>query len=280
MSAVHNVDLSAEIRGAFKQAVRGIERSAMFALLGERLGALPPDVKLPAAEVTVQLGRGPSGEVSPEQDALLAEMGPEFPTYCNRYAVLAMITSCEEYLQRLLLIARVAAVAAQQQRFTTTEQFHQTHESCRKEVRRTSVDGLVPAILSSVGKESETVVGLEWFRSVYSIKRCLTHRGGRIGPDDVGGQETLDVVWRRPVLKFDGDEVVSLPYETKKEGLVSVGFTDESRSWRLGEAINLTAQECQHVGFSLSIFCKELADLLQRALLDLFGVEPRESSNT
>jgi len=252
----------------------------MFAVLGERLGALPPDVTLPAGEVTMRLGPHLSGEVSPDQDALLAEMGPEFPTYCSRYAILAMITSCEEYLQRLLLIGRLAALAAQQQRLTTAEQFHEARESCRKEVRRTSVDGLVPEILSSVGKECETVVGLEWFRGVYSIKRCLTHRGGRIGPDDVDGQETLDVVWRRFVLEVDGDEVVRFPYKVKEGQLVPIGFTDESRSWRLGEAINLTAQECQHVGLSLSIFCKELADLLQRALLDLFGVQAREPSNT
>ena len=50
MSAVHNVNLSAEIRGALNQAVKGIERSAMFALLGERVGALPPDVTLPVPD--------------------------------------------------------------------------------------------------------------------------------------------------------------------------------------------------------------------------------------
>lgn len=276
MSAVHDVNLTAEIRHALNDAQAGIEHSAMFALLGERIGALPEDVTLPAASTVFQLIQRGGQETPCSQDALFAEMREDFPTYCTRYAILAMTTCCEECLQRLLLTARLAVAAVQQRRLTTGKQFHQIREAWRKEIRRTSVDGLVPKILFAVGKGSATVTGLEWFRSAYSIKRCLTHRGGRVGPDDVGDDETLEVVWRKPVLEVNSQEVAALPFKVQEGQLLSVGFTDECRSWRLGEAVQLTAQECQHVGLSLILFCTEFGNLLQAALLDLFGVQPHQ----
>jgi len=275
VSAVRDVNLTAEIRDALNNAQAGIERSAMFALLGERIGALPEDVTLPPGGTVFQLRRPGEQETPHGQDALFAEMREDFPTYCTRYAILAMTTCCEEYLQRLLLIARLAA-AAVQQRLTTGSQFHQIREAWRKEIRQTSVDGLVPKILFGVGKESATVTGLEWFRGAYSIKKCLTHRGGGVGPDDIGHDETLEVVWRRPVLEVNGQEVAALPLKVQEGQLLSVAFTDERHSWRLGEAVQLTAQECQHVGLSLILFCTEFGNLLQAALLDLFGVQPHQ----
>jgi hypothetical protein len=67
-----------------------------------------------------------------------------------------------------------------------------------------------------------------------------------------------------------------LPVQVAEGQLLSVGVADERHSWRMGEAINLTAQECQHIGLSLILFCSELSTLLQRAMLPLFGVQPPE----
>jgi len=276
MSATQGLNLSAELRDALNDVTKGIERSAAFVLLGESIGALPPDVTLPPAGVVFRVGRLAMDKASSHEDALFAEMRAEFPTYCISYAILAMTSACEEYLQRVLLIATLAALATQQQREMTGEQFQQTRDICRNEARQTSVDGLVPKILSAVRAETETVIGLDWFRGVYSMRKCVAHRRGRIGPDDVDENRTLDVAWRKPVLEVDGRQVVALPLEVKAGQVVSVGFADEGHSWRLGETISLTAEECQHIGLSLIIFCTELANLVQKAMLPLFGVQPPE----
>jgi len=274
MNAVRNINLSAEVRDALSGVTRGIERSAAFGLLGERIGALPADMTLPPATFPFQLGGGPTESAEFDEHGVSAEMRTEFASYCTRYAVLGMMASCEEYLQRLLLIARLAVLVVHQQGSVTGEGFKETREACRKEARQTSVDGLVPKILSAVRAESDTVVGLHWFRGVCSMSRCLTHRGGRIGPDDVGESQTLDVAWRKPVLELDSEPVVALPLQVQAGQLLSFGFTDEPHSWRVGEAISPTAEECQHIGLSLAIFCTELGNLLQRAMLPLFGVQP------
>jgi hypothetical protein len=169
------MNLSAEVRDALDNVTTAVERSAAFALLADRIGALPADVTLPPASVVVGLSC---------DDELIAEMRADFPQYCIRYAILAMTSACEEYLQRLLFIARLAALAAQRHG-TTGKEFYETRDACRRETRQTSVDGLVPKILSAVRAETEAVDGLDWFRGIYSIRKCLVHRGGRIGPDDV-----------------------------------------------------------------------------------------------
>lgn len=266
MNVSRNIDLGTEVRDAHAKVVAGLERSSLFALLGECLGKLPPDLELPPVNIPVRFGgpRPVDGELPP--DVVWSEMKEEFGGYCTRYAIVGTITTFEVYLQRLLLIARLGQEANQRGGSLTGETFDTIKNRCLKEVRRLSVDGLAKEAIETVGRDISAVTGLEWFRSVYGLRTCLVHRGGIVGQEDVDDKGLLTAVWRRPILSVDGEDISGLPFYVEKGGTLAIRFADEIRSWHVGERLQLIAQDCQNIGLSLAIFAGQIADGLQKGL--------------
>ena len=266
MNVRRNIDLGAEVRDAHAQAVAGLERSSLFALLGECLGKLPPDLELPPGNITVRFGGPRPADGEPTPDVVWSEIKEEFAEYCIRYAIVGMITTCEVYLQRLLLIARLGQEANQHGGSLTGETFYTIRNRCLKEIRSLSVDGLAKKAVETVGRDTSAVTGSEWFRSVYGLRRCLLHRGGIVGQEYVDDKRLLTAVWRRPILSVDGEDISVLPFYVEKGGTLAIRFADEIRSWHVGERLQLTAQDCQNIGLSLAIFAGQIADELQKGL--------------
>jgi len=264
---VQRINLTDEIKDANNALNGELQRAALFALTGERLGGLPADMELPSADVVLQTGRHRIIEEGGELvDTSWAEMKGDFPKYCSRYAIVAMVTSCELHLRRLLFIASLGA-RAQGRGDIKGEDFYSIREEVRRTVRRSSVDGLVSLILETAGSDA-TVPGVSWFRSIYDLRVCLVHRGGVVGSEDVNEEGELKAVWRRVALKVDGEEVTSLPFRRQGggEGQAHVFFTDEERSWKVGEEVQLNAQDCQHIYLSLYAFCQDVGVELNRGL--------------
>ena len=140
-----------------------------------------------------------------------------------------------------------------------------------KEVRRSSVDGLARKAVETVGREISAVTGLEWFRSAYGLRRCLLHRGGIVGQEDVDDDGLLTAVWRRPILSVDGKHISALPFYIHKGGTLGVRLADEIRSWHVDDRLQLTAQNCQNIGVSLAIFAGQTADELRKGLATMLG---------
>lgn len=113
MCARRSIDFGAEVRDVHARAVAGLEQSSLFALLGECLGKLPPDLKLPPSNIPMRFGGLKPLDGVPPRDLVRFEIRDEFAEYCARYAVVGMITTCEVYLQGLLFIARLGQEASQ-----------------------------------------------------------------------------------------------------------------------------------------------------------------------
>lgn len=266
MGTRKHINLSAEVWDAHAKVIAGLERSSLFALLGERLGKLPPDLELPSGNTAVRFGGPKPIEGVPPTDLVWSEMKEEFAEYCARYAVVGMVTTCEVYLQRIFFIAKLGYEASQHGGSTTGETFYKIREQCLKEVRRSSVDGVVVKISKTINCDISAVTGLEWFRSVYGLRKCLLHRGGIVGQDDVGDDGLLTAAWRRLALSVDGKHISALPFYVEKGGTVAARFVDEVRSWHAGEKLQLTAQDCQDIGLSLALFAGQIVDELQKGL--------------
>lgn len=266
MGVRKKIDLSAEVRDAHTKVVAGLERSSLFALLGERLGKLPSELELPQGNIIMSFGGPRPVDGVPPRDLIWTEMKEEFAEYCARYAIIGMVTVCEMYLQRLLFIARLGQEASQHGGKLTGEAFYTIRSQCLKEIRNSSVDGLVTKILNMINCDTSAIAGLDWFRSVYSLRKCLLHRGGAIGQDDVDDKGLLTTVWRRPVLSVNGEDVSALPLIVKEGGTLEMRFNDEVRTWNVGERLQLTAQDCQDIGMSLAFFASQINNELNKGL--------------
>lgn len=149
---------------------------------------------------------------------------------------------------------------------STGEMFNTVRNLCLKEVRRLSVNSLATETLKAAGRNISAVTGLSWFTSVYDLRRCLVHRGGIVGQDDVDDTWLLTWVWGKLILSFDGKDVPALPFYAEKGGTLSIRFGDEVHKWHPGKKLRLSAEDCQNIGLSLSIFASQVADELQKGL--------------
>ena len=268
MNAERTLNVGAELRDAEARLGEALKRLAVFAAIAERLGKLPEGADLPSADIVMHFG-GLSHVAPNEQRRESKEVRENFAAYCARFAVVGMITACEEFLQRILFIVRLGEFAAKSGATLTGEQFIQTREKTRKEVRRLSVDGLPMQILAAIHRNSVPLPELDWFRGVYSIRKCLVHRNGVIGEDDVDEHGIASAKWRKAAMQIGDKEIAALPIPVQAGDVLSVQFVDSVRTWQLGDSVILTAQECQEVALTLSTFCSRMSLLAGQGVAEL-----------
>ena len=267
MDEARTLDVGAELRDAHSTLNSALGRLAAFAAIAERLGKVPKDIDLPAANIVMRYGSAPAKD--DEAPGEPEEVRDNFAAYCARFAAIGMVTACEEFLQRVLFIANLGRIAAGSGGGLTGAEFNETKEQTRKEVRNTSVDMLPMRILRVIEQHADPPDGIEWFRGVYGMRKCLLHRGGIVGTDDVGDGEALAATWRTPVIKIGGRAVTQLPVRADKGESLSVGFEDTVRNWRVGDAVTLTAEECQSIALTLGLFCGQVSDLCGKGVHDM-----------
>ncbi len=265
---VVQLNLSAELSNAHRDLNSTLHRLAAFAAVGERLGKLPRDLDLPAPDILIRFGhQGSEGEYQEEPP----EVRDNFAEYCARFSVVGMVTACEEFLHRVLFTASIGAASHEHNGRLTGPEFNEMREGIRKEVRRSSVDGLALAALRRLNLEESVVPQISYFRSVHGIRKCLLHRGGIVREDDVDEEGFLRAVWCRPVFLLGDEEIKSFPLLGKDGDTISFRFDETARSWRLGDHVKLTARDCQDIAWTLSAFAQQTIQACSQALVALAG---------
>jgi hypothetical protein len=102
---------------------------------------------------------------------------------------------------------------------------------------------------------------MAWLEGIVKARNCLAHRLGLVSLEDVRpngvaleqtrDSDTLKVVWLRPKVSIGGTEIKSFPHEGG--GDVKLEFVEYQREWKIGDQIEVTPQECQAIGISLSL---------------------------
>lgn len=257
-----NVD--AELQSALTVLQASLERAAVFASLGDQAHqGLAATVDLPPPRVVAMFG-------SPQTQArALGAASEEFAADCARYAVLAMIAACEVYLGYLVFVLRLADRCTS--RGVTIAEVNDLRADVGQELRNTAVDRLIAIVTEGQSVSSDVEDQIRWFRACYAMRKCLVHRGGRVGREDVGPTGTLDVTWRTVSLHLNGEPVSELPLLAKGGGRIEATFEDTARSWARGEAIVLSAQDCNDIALSLAFFAHGVAGVLHARLVDLIN---------
>ena len=109
---------------------------------------------------------------------------------------------------------------------------------------------------------------MKWLEGIYRVRNCLAHRLGKVeivdvkppgAPlDGVKDTDTLRAAWLRLKATADGKEMVNFPHQITELGKVEIEFEEYEREWRVGDQIDVTAQESQFVAISLSLLGEQV----------------------
>ena len=264
MGREHKMNVSEQVRAHHAVLVSDLERAAAFAVAGERVGKLPPDTELPPVDLLVRFG----------DDAAFSDTWQQFSSYCARYSVLVMMTACEYYVGQLLFVARVARHVSETHQTMPVEEFWKIAEECQQELRHMSPKQVVEKTFALLKRDRRDVAGLAWFDSLYQLRKCLVHRKGQVGVEDGGPEGELRVIWRKVTPIVDDEPITSRSRTFEKGSRLGVMFEEQVRSWKVGEAIDLTVGDCQGIALSLFLFSKEFSDQVHAGLREFVPLGP------
>jgi hypothetical protein len=104
--------------------------------------------------------------------------------------------------------------------------------------------------------------------SINAARNCLVHRKGIVAQQDVNSPEGLLVRWRRKEILVRDDEgneeVIELPYLAEKDVTACLRFVDAGRVFKLGEAINFSAEEFSDLCMTFFFFGQQMVTNLQK----------------
>lgn len=92
--------------------------------------------------------------------------------------------------------------------------------------------------------------------SINSARNCLVHRKGIVGETDIENGCLL-VSWRRAKLVItneDGEHDLAFGEVQEKDSMLGLRFVDEERFFNLGDQILFSAEEFQHIAWSVFLF--------------------------
>jgi len=241
------INADKDVDGLFARAIADLERAAMFAVVGERAGEPSADMKLQAADAVVYFGGRPD-----QGGKLYSQVRERFGSYCANYSLVCMIGVCEQYLRQLHLLAELAVEQARSEGPIGGDKFEQIRKKAAKDTSR--LWRVFEELLEILGKERAEVHSRKWLSSLDAIRNCIVHRGGVVGDGDANRRGEFATTWRRTTLVVDGEPIPSLPFVVNAGQMLSVRFEDRVRSWHVGETVQLTANDCQDMAFTLSYF--------------------------
>jgi len=107
---------------------------------------------------------------------------------------------------------------------------------------------------------------MAWLEGIVKVRNCLAHRLGQVSLEDVKPSgvpleqtkdtDTLKVVWLRLRASLNGAEIKTFPHQGG--GNLECQFVEYQREWRVGEQIEVSPEECQAIGMSLSFLGNQL----------------------
>jgi len=264
------INISQELGHANAIVIKDLERAAKYAAVADQFSKLSSDVQLPDSSIEIDFGFQPEKNPDEPFNNLGEEIRDEFASYSARFSILTMITAFEIFVVRVLWIAKVCQWVLQNGIQVPTTDFYRLGQEARKTARHKSVHRMISLIGEHIGKSAD-FQSLEWFRSIYAARNCLTHRGGLVGPEDVNNEEKLKLVYRVPQLLVDG-----VPQE-KTRGLnveggsaVGITFVSGGREFAIGECLILTPQDCQNIALSIAVGASDILKMINDAAQEIF----------
>ncbi len=272
----HRVDLSGAVSAHMATLAADLGEAAAFGRIGTQVAALPPEAELPSPDTIIQF-RGtesPSAHVIFDPSAL-NRVTSEYADYSTRYSHVAMIAALEEFLRNLLLVLRVGEAARKNGGKIRGDQYNQIRTQVRNKVRWKSVEGLLRVICRKVYPDSEgwplaNKPHLARLLSLNQLRHCLIHRKGRVETWDLDENGCMQIELIHVRLFCEDQEITSLPFEVRGQPITARTST-VAKVWKLGNRIELSAQDCQDIALTLILDAQCLATDAQKVVAEWLG---------
>lgn len=105
-----------------------------------------------------------------------------------------------------------------------------------------------------------------YFASINQARNCITHRQGRVGPEDLKDKDSLRLTWWTLEIvaqTADGEEISLTPMPKEgiyfeKAGTIGVKFLDRLREFNCGDIIELTPTDINEICFLVHVAVNDI----------------------
>jgi hypothetical protein len=268
-SKIRDLVYPGDARKVIDSLLSGLRYDGAVAVSGRVLKNAPLPDKGPDFSTGIRVGgRAEDEAVRRDAEGLLA-----------RLALISMVSRVEVHAQDLLLQRRVLEELGS----TGARMVPARMWSILKRVYQEARSG--PVKLCSelvITRPSPLLLArMKWLEGVYRVRNCLAHRLGQVqiidvkptrkSLEDTKDQDTLKVVWLKPVALLDGKEIEEFPH--KGGGNLQVPLREYDREWTIGDTIHVTSEDCQAIAISLSMLATELLQCFENEMNDFLGVK-------
>jgi len=271
--AIRDLVYPEDARRTTDSLLSGLTYDAAIAVSGLALKSAPLPHTGPDFTTGIRLGgRAEDEAVRRDAEGLLA-----------RLALISMVSRVEVHGQNLLLQRRVLEELGSTGKRMVPDKFWSILKRVQREARSGPVKLCSELVLT---KPSPSLLArMKWLEGVYRVRNCLAHRLGQVQIVDVKpvgkdleettDQDTLKVVWLKPVALLNGKEIHRFPHTGG--GNLHVSFREYEREWTIGQTIDVTSEDCQAISMSLSMLATELLGCLETEMNQMLGlkVQPR-----
>jgi hypothetical protein len=248
--------------------LRGLQYDGAIAVSGRALKGAPLPDKGPDFTTGIRVGgRAEDEAVRRDAEGLLA-----------RLALISMVSRMEVHGQDLLLQRRVLEELGSSGRRMVPARMWSILKRVHQEARGGPVKLCSELVVT---KPSPPLLArMKWLGGIYRVRNCVAHRLGRVqivdvkpagkALEDTIEQDTLRVVWLKPVAFVNGKEIERFPHTGG--GNVQISFREYEREWAVGQMIEVTSEDCQAIALSLSILATELLQCFKTEMHELLGI--------
>jgi hypothetical protein len=241
-------DLGDLITRASNSLESDISVLAAYTAVAGGISDLPEGTELPEADLFFTFGFGPQQvESKIVQNPIIEQVRKDFGLHSSRYAVLAMITAFEVYLERMHWLSLLMKHAHSNGPEISSEKMHTLRNESLRIAMGKNPPQMMEAILVNL-RGADQPESLKWVKSIYGARKILSHRNGIVSEVDADKDGTFTLL-RRTVTVEDEDEGSVLKF---------VGTTSE---YKVGEELVITPKECQEIAFALISAADNLTEL-------------------
>lgn len=232
-----------------------------FTSIAGGISDLPPESAIPKAELFFSFGFGTVIEDGKYREhPVIEEVRRDFAEHSGRYAVLAMVTAFEVYMERILWIAMLISHARDRSARITTEKMRELRIRASKKAQGNNPVLMIDEVRKELATK-EKVDSINWVQSIYKARKVLSHRGGIVSEADIDDDGKFKLQWR------------TISIGENESGEAVLRFIETSRNVVLGESLDFSPADCQDLAFSLASCADELTNLIVNVSREILAEE-------
>ena len=265
---IRDLEYPEDARKELAAVLGGLAYDASIAVAGVALSKTPLPEGTPDFSVPVRAG-GSAEDHAVRHDA---------PLLFSRFAIIAMVSRFETYLNHLLLQRRVLEFLGGMEKRMDGPNFWRILIRAQQESKAGPVR-MCDAVVAS--HSSPLQAKMEWLDGLYRVRNCLAHRSGivqmiDVKPPGVSLDQTTDgdrlrAKWLRMRLCVDGKEI-TLPHYSPTESRLQVSFQEHYREWKVGDQIDVEPVDCQCIAISMSDLARQIEAEFEREMNESLGL--------